>query len=88
MAPQQVAVPFLQGKETVNSRADLAAHIPVVQGRCQYDYTVFPAFSAPSENARTSAEVFPFLLGLPFRITIFLLIAAAPPFSFQRIDFA
>ena len=34
--------------------------------------TVFPALSAPSVKDFTSADVFPFFLGLPFNITIFL----------------
>ena len=42
MPPQQVAVPFLQGKKAVNGRANLAAHIPVVQRRCQHDYIALP----------------------------------------------
>ena len=41
MPPEQVAVTFLQCKQTINCRSDLPAHVPVIQGCCKDDYITF-----------------------------------------------
>ena len=42
MTSQEISIPFFQRKQPVNSRADLAAHIPIIQWRCQYNHITRP----------------------------------------------
>lgn len=42
MSPKQIAVVFLQGKEAVHGRSQLAAQIPVIQRRGQHHHVALP----------------------------------------------
>ena len=42
VSSEKVALPFFQGKQTVHSGPKLAAHVPVIQWRSQYDHITVP----------------------------------------------
>ena len=42
VSSEKVALPFFQGKQTVNGGPDLTAHIPVIKRRCHDNHIAFP----------------------------------------------
>ena len=42
MSPEQISIVLLQRKKTVHGCSKLAAQVPVIQRRCQYDHIALP----------------------------------------------